>query len=103
LDKNDFQTDTQYTLTIRDQSESSRLHPADVYVMKLHENGLIVRMKGKDAILRKIIYSDIVKIVKTIAIMEQNRLYIPEALLTEKNWQNRTEMAHYSSSPHSGK
>jgi len=71
--------------------------------MKLHENGLIVRMKGKDAILRKIIYSDIVKIVKTIAIMEQNRLYIPEALLTEKNWQNRTEMAHYSSSPHSGK
>ncbi len=103
MDKNDFQIDTQYTLTIRDPSQNARLHPADVYVMTRHQDGLIVRMKGKDAMLRKIRYDDIVKIVKTIAIIKQNRLYVPEALLTEKNWQNRTEMTHYSSSPHSGK
>jgi len=101
LDKNDFQADTQYTLTIRDQS--NRLHPADVYAMRLHDDGLIVRMKGKDAMLRKIAYGDIVKIVKTIAVTKQNRLCVPEALLVEKTWKNRTEMTHYSSSPHSGK
>ena len=97
----DFNQDTRYTLTAKD--ENGKLRPMNVYVMRLHKDGMIVRMTDKDAGLVKLPYEDVVKIVAKKEIPEQNRYYIPDAVLAENNWKGRRSLQHYSSSPHMGK
>jgi hypothetical protein len=36
-------------------------------------------------------------------VAKEDRFYIPDAVLEEKTWKDRTVMERYSSSPHMGK
>lgn len=99
--KSDFKQDTRYTVTAKD--ENGKLRPMNIYVMRLHNDAMIVRMTDKEAGLIKLPYGDVIKIVAKKEIPEQNRYYIPEAVLAENNWKDRTSLQHYSSSPHMGK
>jgi len=101
LNKNDFNQDTRYTATLRD--EAGKLRPANFYVMRLHDDGMVVRMTDKAAKLLKLKYEDIIKIVATKAIATQNRYGVPDALLSEAHWKGKTVIDHYSTAPHMGK
>ena len=101
LNKSDFKQDTRYTLTIRD--ENKKLRPANLYVMRLHDDGMVVRMTDKDGRLTKISYDDVIKIVSKEEVKAQAKYYIPDAVLAESNWKGRTVLDHYSSAPNMGK
>jgi len=101
MDQSNFHQDTRYTVTLRD--ESQKLRPANLYVMKKHKDGMVVRMTDKDGRLTKINYDDVIKIVNEQKVNEQERFYVPDAVLAENNWKDRKTLEHYSSSPHRGK
>ncbi|MDH5256694.1 MAG: hypothetical protein OEX07_01760 [Gammaproteobacteria bacterium] len=101
MDKKDFKQDTRYTVTLRD--ENNKLRPANLYVMRMHEDGMVVRMTDKAASLMKIKYENVVKIVNSKEVEIQNRFTTPDAVLNEQNWKDRTSLDHYSSSSHMGK
>lgn len=101
MEKNDFHENVRYTVTWRDAG--GKLRPANIYVMKRFEESMIVRQTEKEGLLRKIKYTDVVKIVKSAAVAVQDRCYVPEAVLHERNWKDRTEIQHYSSASHTGK
>jgi len=101
LDKSHFQQDTRYTITLRD--DENKLRPANLYVMRLHEDGMVVRMTDKAAMLIKIDYANVVKIVSSKKVDAQNHYTIPDAILNEDNWKDRSTLDHYSSSSHMGK
>lgn len=101
MEKKDFAQDTRYTVTLRD--ESGKLRPASIYIYKLYDDFMIVRLTQADGLLRKLKYDDVVKIVKTRQIAAEDRFFIPEAVLAEKVWKDRDMMFRYSSSPHMGK
>lgn len=101
MKKDDFKQDTRYTVTLKD--ESGKMRPANLYVMRMHDDGMIVRMTDKDGRLTKLAYEDVVKIVKEQSVPKQDRFYVPEAVLQEANWKDRKTWEHYSSSPHMGK
>lgn len=101
VEKSDFHENMRYTITYRD--ESGKLRPAGIYVMKTHADGMVVRLTQKEGILRKIKYEDVVKIVQSQKVDDQDIYYIPAALLSEKHWQGKSEIQHYSSMPHAGK
>lgn len=101
LEKKDFKPDTRYTVTLREAD--GKLRPANMYVYKTYDEFMIVRMTNSDGLLRKFKYDDVVKIVKTREVTEEDRFYIPEAVLLEKAWADRDVMYRYSSSPHMGK
>ncbi|MDH5300908.1 MAG: hypothetical protein OEW58_06045 [Gammaproteobacteria bacterium] len=101
MDKSNFQQDTRYSATLRDSE--GKLRPSNFYVLALHDDGMVVRLTEREGILRKITYSDVIKIVSQQSVSAQNRYCVPGALLTAKHWTNRKEIQHYSSSPHMGK
>lgn len=101
MNKNDFKQDTRYTITLRD--EKNKLRPANLYVMRMHDDGMVVRMTDKAAKLIKIKYEDVIKIVASKDVEPQNRYTTPDAILVEANWKDRTSLDHYSSSSHMGK
>lgn len=101
LDKQDFQEHTRYAVTRRD--ESGKLRPDTIYVYRMYDEFMIVRRTNSDGRLLKLAYEDVVKIVKTIPVAKEDRFYIPDAVLEEKTWKDRTVMERYSSSPHMGK
>lgn len=101
MEKNDFQENTRYTVTLRDTS--GKLRPANIYVLRRFDNAMIIRMTEREGILRKVPYEDVVKIVKSKTVAKQDYYYVPEAVLKESNWKDRTEIQHYSSAPHMGK
>lgn len=101
MDKSDFQADTRYTITW--QRPDGRVVPATFYVHKIHDSAMIVRFTGADAALRKIGYAEVQKIVAADAVPPGERRSVPAALLDESTWRDRSEMAHYASSPARGK
>jgi len=101
MDKADFHPDTRYTITWRDAEGNVR--PATIYVYRVYDAFMIARPCGGDALLRKIPYPEVVRIVATRPVAPSDRYAVPAALLDEKNWRDRTVMAHYSTSPARGK
>lgn len=101
VEKKDFQADTRYTVTLRD--EAGKLRPANLYVYRLYEDFMIVRLTNSDGLLRKLKYDDVLKIVKTTAVPKEDRFTIPEAVLKEAVWKDRSSMFRYSTGPRRGK
>lgn len=101
MNKSDFEPHVRYTVTLRDAQE--KLRPANIYVLKLHTDGMVVRMTERDGLLRKLKYEDVILIVKATRVPAAQHYSTPEAVLEEKNWKNRTELQHYASAPHAGK
>jgi hypothetical protein len=101
LKKEDFKPHSRYTITLRSDGDKPR--PANIYVFRLHDDFMIARMLDQGGILRKIAYDDVLKIVKTQEVPPEERFFVPEALLSEKAWKDRTIMQHYGSSPRLGK
>lgn len=101
MEKQHFHEHCRYTVTLTDTN--GKLRPANIYVFKLNESDMIIRETDKSGLLRKVAYDQITKIVKEKAVPEQDRYYIPDAVLDESTWQSRSEMFRYSSSPHMGK
>ena len=101
MDRRDFNTDTRYTLTLRDAA--GQVRPTTIYVYRVYEAFMIARAAGGDALLRKIAYPDVVKIVAAHPVAASERYLVPAALLEEKIWRERDVMSHYASSPARGK
>ncbi len=101
MNKSDFHENTRYTLTWIDENGKAR--PGNIYVMKLHDDGMIVRFTEKAAVLKKLAYENVVRVIKTTKVAEKDRFYIPDAVLAEAHWKDRSELFHYSSAPHVGK
>ncbi|QKT04375.1 hypothetical protein HUS23_11430 [Ectothiorhodospiraceae bacterium 2226] len=101
MEKKDFQPDTRYTVTMRD--EAGKLRPANLYVYRLYDDFMIVRLTNNDGLLRKMKYDDIIKIVKTTQVRPEERFTIPDAVLKEAVWKDRNSMFRYSSAPQRGK
>ena len=101
MEKKDFKQDTRYTVTLRD--ENNKLRPANLYVMRLHDDGMIVRMTDKAGKLVKLKYEDVVKIVHTTEVEPENYYTSPEAILSEAHWKGRTSIDHAASASHMGK
>jgi hypothetical protein len=101
MKKEDFYQDHRYTLTYTDSED--KLRPVSVYVLALHEDAMIVRLTEKEGILRKIPYDTVRKIVKSQAVSEQNRYYVPDAILAATHWGDKNEIQHYASAPNMGK
>lgn len=101
MDKTAFKTDTRYTLTLR--RPDGRPEPANLYVYRVYEDFLVARTTSGGGLLRKVPYGDIVKVVDEIPVEPEKRYFLPNALLEEKNWKDKTEMSVYASSPALGK
>lgn len=101
MKKDDFKVHTRYTVTWRDPE--GRLKPANFYVYRLYDAFMIARRTDQNGLLCKVPYGDVVKIVKEQPVAPEDQFYIPEAVLKENTWANRTSMERYSSSPHMGK
>lgn len=101
MNKDDFSEHTRYTVTLR--AVHGSLRPANIYIYKLHPDFCIARHTDSAGQLIKIAYNDIHKLVKRIDVADNDRFTIPDSLLDEKTWKNRTSMDRYSSSPHAGK
>lgn len=103
MDKEAFQVDQQYAITLQDAN--GKLRPANIYVHHLFDNDMIVRRTdGADTgMLFKIPYSRVTKIVRTVPVMDVKRFMLPKAMLSPKLWESRDSMSAYSSSPNLGK
>ncbi len=101
MKKEDFAPHTRYAVTWRDPQ--GKLRPANIYPYRLYDRFMVARMTDQSGMLRKFAYEDIVKIVKITPVTKENQFYIPDAVLSESTWANRTSMERYSSSPHMGK
>ena len=101
MDKTAFKPDTRYTLTLR--GTGSRPEPANLYVYRVYESFMVARATSGDGLLRKIPYENVLKIVGEFPVEAEKRYFLPNALLEEKNWRDKTEMAVYASSPALGK
>jgi hypothetical protein len=101
MNREDFQQDTRYALTIRDGA--GHLKPASVYVYRLFDEFMVVRSTQGDGLLRKLRFEDIERIVRTVAVADGDRFSLPEALLQPKFWVDRDTVEAYSSSPAVGK
>ncbi|MDH5536441.1 MAG: hypothetical protein OEZ08_12860 [Betaproteobacteria bacterium] len=101
MDKNDFQPDTRYTITWGDRQGGSR--PATIYVYRAHSEFLVARLVGGDGLLRKITYAEVLKIVAAEPVAPGDRSFVPNAMLDEKTWRDRSVMQHAAGSPQRGK
>jgi len=101
MNRNDFKEHSRITVTWRDKE--GKLRPGNFYVYALLKDAMIVRATDKDGLLRKLPYSDVLRIVKAKEVPPQDRYLIPEEVLKEANWKDRDVMMRYSSSPHRGK
>jgi hypothetical protein len=101
MEKKLFAPDTRYTVTLRDAS--GRLRAANIYVYRLYDGFMIVRMTEREGVLRKLRYEEVVRIVRTVAVAREDRFLVPEAVLAEAMWKDRETMERYSSGPGRGK
>ncbi len=101
MTKTDFETHVRYTVTLSDAEQ--KLRPANIYVLKLHSDGMVVRMTEREGLLRNLKFEDVVRIVKSKPVPKNEHYSTPEAMLEEKNWKNRTEISHYATAPNAGK
>lgn len=101
MDKASFATEHRYTVAWR--NAAGKAIPLSFYVYRTYEQFMIVRTTGADGLLRKLAYGDIYRIVLAEALPENQRRHTPAAMLEEKVWRDRSEMAHYASSPAMGK
>jgi hypothetical protein len=101
MEKKDFEADTRCTVAWK--QPDGHVIPATIYVHRTYDSYMVVRMTGSDAMLRKIDYKDITRIVSTEPVTAENRRTVPAAMLDEKTWRDRNEMEHYASSSARGK
>lgn len=101
MDKAAFKPDTRYTLTLR--RADGKPEPANLYVYRVYEQFMVARETSGGGLLRKVPYADVIKLVDEIQVEPEKRYLLPNALLEEKNWKDKTEMAVYASSPALGK
>jgi len=101
MDKTDFKPDTRCTITW--QPPDGKAQPANIYVYRVYDHFLVVRLTGADGLLRKITYPEILKLVSAKEVEPAGRYCLPSPLLDEQTWRDRVVMAHYSSSPQFGK
>lgn len=101
MNRQDFEQHTRYTVTLRDAS--GRLRPANLYVYRLYDRFMIARATDQAGLLYRIDYDDITKVVKQQVVPREDQYLIPEAVLKESMWTDRTVMHRYSTSPHMGK
>jgi len=101
MDKTAFKPDTRYTLTLR--RADGKPEPANLYVYRVYEEFIVARATSGSGLLRKVPYGDILKVVDETPVEPEKRYFLPNALLEEKNWKDKTEMAVYASSPALGK
>lgn len=101
LKKDDFKPDTRYTVTWRDYE--GKVRPANLYVYRLYDTFMVARKTDHSGFLYKIGYDQILKIVKEIPVSAELRFRIPDAVLKESSWADRTVMERYSTSPALGK
>jgi len=101
VERSDFQENTRITVTYRDKS--GKLRPGNFYVYKLFDDFMIVRSTDNDGLLRKMAYSDVVKIVKSKPADRHNMYYVPDDVLQESMWKDRDSMFQYASAPGRGK
>jgi hypothetical protein len=101
MNKDDFKPDTRCTISWR--NPQGRVQAANVYVFKVCERFLIGRLTGDDALLRKIDYQDVLKVVSTTDVAPVDRYALPAAVTDENTWRDRVVMQHYATSPRRGK
>jgi hypothetical protein len=101
LEKQDFKEHTRYTITLRD--EHDRMHAENIYIYRLYRDFMIARLLDASGLLQKLRYADVTKIVKTTEVPRSRRFLLPDAVLAEANWTDRSTMQIYSSSPALGK
>lgn len=101
MDKKDFHPDTRYTITWQDPE--GHVRAANIYVFRVHDDFMITRLTGAEGLLRKISFSEVLKIVKEESVAPQARLFVPAALLDAKIWRDRVTMQHPGGSPQRGK
>lgn len=101
MDKTSFAAEHRYTVAWR--NAAGKTVPLSFYVHRTHEQFMVVRITGAEGLLRKLAYGDVERIVAAEAVPESQRRYTPAAMLDEKVWRSRSEMAHYASSPALGK
>lgn len=100
MKKDDFLPHTRYTVTMQ---IDGRPRPANFYVYRLYDEFMIARMTDNGGLLYKIKYDSVEKIVRFKQVAEEDRFFIPEAVLKENVWRDRVKMERYSTSPHMGK
>ncbi len=103
MDKNDFQVDGHYAVTLKD--ENGKLRAANIYVHSMENDYMIVRRTsgGDVGLLLKLPYEDVVKIARTHRVLDPKKFMVPAALLKPKLWEGRDSMRAYSSAPGLGK
>jgi hypothetical protein len=101
MDKTDFKPDTRYTIAWR--GPGGKVAPANIYVYRAYDAFLVARLSGADALLRKITYPEVLKIVAVREIAPNERYCVPATLLEENMWRDRVVMQHYATSPDRGK
>lgn len=101
MDKNSFQPERRYTITLRD--DQGRQRPANIFVYRTYEAFMVVRFVGGDGLLRKLRYESVERIVKEWAPDPDHVFNTPAALLDENTWRDREVMQHYATSPGLGK
>ncbi len=101
MKKDDFKPDTRYTVAWRDYD--GKVRPANLYVYRLYDAFMIARKTDHSGFLYKIGYDQILRIVKEIPVSKELQFRIPDAVLKESSWTDRTVMERYSSSPALGK
>ena len=94
MKKDDFKPDTRYTVTWRDYD--GKVRPANLYVYRLYDNCMIARKTDHSGFLYKIGYDQILKIVKETAVSKELQFRIPDAVLKESSWTDRTVMERCS-------
>ncbi len=100
--REDFKERTRYVVTLKDP-ETGRLRPANIYVYRLHDGFMIARRTDQDALLLKIPYEQVIRIVQEVPADPVHTYAVPEALLSADSWRDRDRMALYASSPALGK
>ena len=101
MKKDDFKPDPRYTVAWRDHD--GKVRPANLYVYRLYDTFMVARKTDHSGFLYKIGYDQVLKIVKEIPVSEEMRFRIPDAVLKESSWADRTVMERYSTSPALGK
>ena len=101
MDKEDFEENTRYALTVRRNSD--KLRPVNVYVYRLFDEFMIVRNTQNSGLLEKLCYADVEKVVRAEPVPPDKQFAMPEALLQPKFWAERESVEAYSSSPSMGK
>ena len=101
VDKSNFRPDTAYTITWKDANGVPR--PVNMYVYRAYDGFLVARVTMGAGALRRIAYDEILKIVAEHPTAGAKMRYVPPVLLEEKFWRDRTDLAHYASSPELGK